>query len=319
MDLPELPRRRSTSLPVPEFEQELLEHIQALGCPKKFVNTIFAKYDYSSVANISIVASIPSSAFYKDEERARYGCMRLRDVVQPILEDHPEAKKGIEMEICSASIGGMQEDWLRGMNHCFTGGRYKPLDRTDIPDFTMIFPTRPDVEATREISQAGASQIGSHFKFPDAKPEIKAMFRHYLSKDQMSDGIGKGCLFHQKFYMAFPKGNRKQEEATRKQGQSSTDETATPPLYAYLGSANFSKAAWGKAVPEVKKKQPASGEMMRLGDVCNYELGVVIRGHDIQGMLEPGSVWEDVVPHQRWTAGYVGRDKPYNSEAWVKH
>jgi hypothetical protein len=36
------------------------------------------------------------------------------------------------------------------------------------------------------------------------------------------------------------------------------------------------------------------------------------------GMLEPGSVWEDVIPHQRWTAGYKGQEKPYNSEVWVK-
>lgn len=309
VDLPELPARRSKSSPTPDFEQELLEHIRALGCPKDFVNSIYARYDYSSVRDVSIVASIPSTAMYKDEERARYGAMRLREVVRPILEETAKGKD-IEMEICTASIGGMQEDWLRGMNHCFTGGRYKPLERTDIPAFTMTFPTRSDVEATREASQAGASQIGSHFKYLDSRSEIKAMFRHYLSKDQASDGTGKGCLFHQKFYMAFPKGTKdKDEKASTK---------STPPLYLYLGSANFSKAAWGKPNPDVKKKQPATGEMMRLADVCNYELGVVVRGRDLLGMLEPGSVWEDVIPHQRWTAGYKGQEKPYNSEVWVK-
>jgi len=283
-----------------------LEHIAALGCPKDFINSIYARYDYSSVADVSIVASVPSSSFYKDEQKSRFGAMRLREIVRPILD---QAKlEEVEMEICTASIGGMQEDWLRGMHHCFTGGRYKPLDRTDIPPFTMTFPTRVDVEATRAQSQAGSSQMGSHFKYADSRPEIKGMFRHYVSKDQVSDGTGKGCLFHQKFYMAFPKGTRQHAE----------DEPSVPPVYLYLGSANFSKAAWGKPTPEIKKKQPATGEMMRLADVCNYELGVVIRGQDLVGMLEPGSKWEDVMPHERWTEGYKGRDKPYNSELWVK-
>lgn len=291
-----------------------MEHIAALGCPKDFINSIFARYDYSSVDNVSIVASVPSSSFYKDDEKARYGAMRLREVVKPILEE--EKVKDVEMEICTASIGGMQEDWLRGMNHCFTGGRYKPLDRTDIPGFTLTFPTRSDVESTREASQEGSSQMGSHFKYAESRPEVKKMMRHYVSKDQASDGTGKGCLFHQKFYMAFPKGTREAEEKARASGQTLPE--SVPPVYLYLGSANFSKAAWGKPTAEIKKKQPASGEMMRLADVCNYELGVVVRGKDLVGMLEEGSRWEDVMPHQRWTEGYKGKDKPYNSEIWVR-
>jgi hypothetical protein len=166
------------------------------------------------------------------------------------------------------------------------------------------------VEGDESLFHGRSIQASGKDRYLDSRSEIKAMFRHYLSKDQASDGTGKGCLFHQKFYMAFPKGTKdKDEKASTK---------STPPLYLYLGSANFSKAAWGKPNPDVKKKQPATGEMMRLADVCNYELGVVVRGRDLLGMLEPGSVWEDVIPHQRWTAGYKGQEKPYNSEAWVK-
>jgi phosphatidylserine/phosphatidylglycerophosphate/cardiolipin synthase-like enzyme len=230
--------------------------------------------------------------------------MRLREIVRPLLKR--AGVEEVQVELCTGSIGGMQADWLRAMLHCFSGGRYDALSSVGYPeDFRITYPTRPDVEATRERSQAGASQIGSHFNWNDAPRTVKDMFRHYRSKDQAPGERGErgnGCLFHQKLYMCFPKG---------------TTDLKTLPIYLYIGSANFSKAAWGKAVPEIKKKQVGK-EMERLADLCNFELGVVVRGEDLPSMLEQGSEWEDVVPHRRDTENFTGRDKPFNSESWVK-
>jgi hypothetical protein len=146
-------------------------------------------------------------------------------------------------------------------------------------------------------------------KWAEAGQEIKDMFHHYRSRDQapgdpMEGETGQGCLFHQKFYMAMPEGT-------------AVTDTATKPLWIYLGSANFTKAAWGKIYIDKRKAKTDPG-CRRLAEGNNFEMGVVVAGEEIESMLEPGSVWHDLIPHERNGAAYAGRDKPYNSEAWVK-
>lgn len=214
--------------------------------------------------------------------------------------------KDVKMEICAGSVGGMQTEWLHPMHHCFTGGGYKSIGKADNdpPPYQITYPTRSDVEATRQMSQHGASQMGCHCKWPNASAEIKSMFRHYRSKDQAPDdlgGPGRGCLFHMKLYMAFAKDA----------------EPTTKPLWMYIGSANFSRAAWGQALPETGKKQQGR-DLQKMNQVNNYELGIVVAGEEIQGMLEEGSVWTDVIPFERNGARYTGQEKPFNSQAWVK-
>lgn len=71
------------------------------------------------------------------------------------------------------------------------------------------------------------------------------------------------------------------------------------PLYMYMGSANFSAAAWGTVMPELRNGVVAKTlAIKRLAGVKNFECGVVIRGRDIAGMLETGN-WEDIVPYVR--------------------
>lgn len=307
VDLPLLPSPRKKGEPTPEFEQELIEHATLLGCPSSFVKTVFGKYDYSSVEDrgIKFVSSVPGS--HSGEAASMYGALRLRNVVAPLVQGQPD----VNMEICTASIGGMQHDWLRSMYHAFTGGQYDNEDSDEIPErFRITFPTRSDVEAARTFSREGASQMGCHAKWPETNNTIKKMFYHYKSKDQ-SEGEpelgedGAGCLFHQKFYMAMPEGTK-------------VTDTATRPLWIYIGSANFTKAAWGQIFLD-KRKQKSSPGFRRLAQGNNFEAGVVVPGDQIEGMLEPGSGWQDLIPHERNGAAYTNKEKPYNSEVWAMH
>jgi hypothetical protein len=308
VDLPLLPVKRSKKDGhPPEFEQELFEHATLLGCPASLINALYGRYDYSSIEErkIRIVASIPGS--FSGESALMYGALRLREVVKPLVKGH----RDVDMEICTASIGGMQPEWLRSMYHAFTGGKYDNEDasKDEIPKhFRMTFPTRADVEASRTISQQGASQIGSHFKWKEADKRIKAMFYHYKSRDQepgdpMEGETGAGCLFHQKLYMAMPEGTKATDNNVR-------------PLWIYIGSANFSKAAWGQCFIDKRRAKSDAGSR-RLANGMNFEIGVVVPGDEIEGMLEKGSVWHDLIPHERNGKPFTGSDKPYNSEQWV--
>ncbi|KAJ9099805.1 hypothetical protein QFC21_003804 [Naganishia friedmannii] len=310
VDLPLLPVKRSKKDgPAPEFEQELFEHATLLGCPATLINELYGRYDYSSVEErkIRIVANIPGS--HSGESALMYGALRLREVVKPLVKGH----RDVEMEMCTASIGGMQPEWLRSMYYAFTGGKYdnENTSKDEIPThFRMTFPTRADVEASRTISKQGASQIGSHFKWKEADKRIKTMFHRYKSRDQEpgdpTEGeTGAGCLFHQKLYMAMPEGTKPTDNNVR-------------PLWIYIGSANFSKAAWGQCVVDKRKLKLDPGAR-RLQSGMNFEIGVVVPGTEIEGMLEKGSVWHDLVPHERNGKPFAGSDKPYNSEQWVKH
>ncbi|KAJ9118141.1 hypothetical protein QFC22_004044 [Naganishia vaughanmartiniae] len=308
VDLPLLPVKRSKKDgPAPEFEQELFEHATLLGCPATLINELYGRYDYSSIEDrkIRIVANIPGS--HSGEQALMYGALRLREVVKPLVKGH----RDVEMEICTASIGGMQPEWLQSMYYAFTGGKYdsEAVDKKEIPQLLrMTFPTRADVEASRTISQQGASQIGSHFKWNEADKRIKAMFHHYKSRDQepgdpMEGETGAGCLFHQKLYLAMPEGTKPTDKDVR-------------PLWIYIGSANFSKAAWGQCFIDKRGPKSDAGRR-RLANGMNFEIGVVVPGDEIEGMLEKGSVWHDLVPHERNGKPFTGNDKPYNSEQWV--
>lgn len=55
---------------------------------------------------VRIVASVPGSK--SGEDAASFGALRLREVVKDII-----GKERVgDMEICTASVGAMNEDWM---------------------------------------------------------------------------------------------------------------------------------------------------------------------------------------------------------------
>lgn len=354
----DLPRRSHPAQQSTEFESNLLDHMASLACPVDFIDSIKGKYDYSAVEHVKIVSSVPSSAYYKDGEENKYGAGRLRMVVKPWLDEarrQAEHKSGrgreinpvLKLELCTATMGGMQQDWIKAMWHAFSGGHHRPVhapktssdrheayiqrttsdiesqqrSQSDGPCFDFVFPTHKDIQTVRPRAAKAAGQIGAHFNWETLDPTLRRQFWHYVSRDQMVQPGGssnqRGCLFHSKSYLAF---------LSNPIASSSESPNLEPPVYMYIGSANFSKAAWGKLIPSVTSRprqyDPAPSkakfqpELNRLADMCNFELGVLVRGKDVEGMLEPGSTWDDIVPYARpqvdeRVTGYRDGDRPY--------
>lgn len=61
-----------------------------------------------------------------------------------------------------------------------------------------------------------------------------------------------------------------------------------------------------------------SGEGVDKTEKCNnFEANVIIPGDLISNMLEPDSLWTDVVPYVRPGRPYdVRTEKPWNSDTW---
>jgi len=80
-----------------------------------------------------------------------------------------------------------------------------------------------------------------------------------------------------------------------------------------VGSANLSQSAWG-ALEQGKKGNEATCNT-KLVKLSNFECGVVIPGHLIEGLLEPGTEsWQSgVVPYVQTGKRYnLPKDRPWN-------
>lgn len=56
---------------------------------------------------------------------------------------------------------------------------------------------------------------------------------------------------------------------------------------------------WGRLAKVNSGLASEAARGLRLEECVNYECGVVIPRHVLLDLLEPGSSWEDVVPHYR--------------------
>jgi hypothetical protein len=186
---------RATSEPS-SFEAGLLAHLQALGTPDVFLDSIRGMYDYSTV-KVHLVTSVPGvCAGIKAE---KHGLLRLRHVIQALDLKLPEKESGeLRLEICAASIGNLSAKWLNGFNDCALGQETIGVagEGCAVPDLRLIYPSVGDVKKAHDSAQDAASNIGCHIRPWDNAPDrIKNIFHHYESKDT-------GRLFHQKLILA---------------------------------------------------------------------------------------------------------------------
>jgi len=280
---------RATSEPS-SFEAGFLAHLQALGTPDVFLDSIRGMYDYSTV-KVHLVTSVPGvCAGIKAE---KHGLLRLRHVIQALDLKLPEKESDeLRLEICAASIGNLSAKWLNGFNDCALGQETIGVagEGCAVPDLRLIYPSVGDVKKAHNSAQDAASNIGCHIRPWDNAPDgIKNIFHHYESKDT-------GRLFHQKLILAYNPRN-----------------TNAPPYYIYVGSANLSQSAWG-ALEQDKKGNEATCNT-KLVKLNNFECGVVVPGHLIEGLLEPGTEsWQSgIVPYVQTGKRYnLPKDRPWN-------
>lgn len=294
-DLPKLSSRSKEE--TTGFEADLLSHLRALGTPEDFVSSIEGMYDYSTV-KVHLVTSAPGT--HSGPRAQQHGLLRLRHVLRKLDLDlaQKKAAEDLRLEICTASLGNLSAGWLKGFFDCATG-----KDSIDAPKtisavpkkLKLFYPTNDDVMAAENEPQPGAGNISCHTRpWSSTSKNIRDLFHHYHSKDT-------GRIFHQKLIMAY---NHR--------------DTIKVPYYVYVGSANLSQSAWG-ALEQDKRGNNDTCDL-KLSKMLNFECGVVIPGHLVESLLEPGTPsWQDgVVPYVQTAEQYTGRDKPWNDPSWVR-
>jgi len=297
-DVPKQPKQKANASA--GFETDLLAHLQHLGTPEEFVDSIRGLYDYSTV-KVNLVTSVPGVCAGNKAER--HGLLRLRRVLLD-LELELLGQKGngqFQLEVCTASVGDLNAKWLTGFYDCALGKEDISISNADndykVPDFKLFYPTVGDVKSAHELAQEAASNIGCHTRpWNKASDEIKNLFHHYESKD-------RGRLFHQKLILAYDPSDKMDSSL---------------PYYIYLGSANLSQSAWGGLEKDKKKNKETCD--VKLVKINNFECGVVIPGQFVPGLLARGTTgWrEGVVPYVQNAARYdIAKDRPWNDPRWV--
>jgi hypothetical protein len=293
----DVPKRSFPSALSPTgFEADILEHVEALGAPEAFLDSIRGAYDYSTV-KVHLVTSVPGTCSGAKAEK--HGLLRLRRIVKGLNLELPEKDESgeLQIEVCTASVGNLTAKWLNGFHDCALGkdtlaasnGTY------EVPKLKLFYPTMQDVNNADEAARDAASNIGCHLRPWDKAPQdVKRIFHHYESKDP-------GKLFHQKFILAYNSKNN-----------------AQLPYYVYVGSANLSQSAWG-ALEHDKRGNEATSDT-KLVKLTNFECGVLVPGHLINEMLEDGTKsWQEgVVPHVQSALPYGRSDKAWNWAGWAK-
>ncbi|GAW13362.1 hypothetical protein ANO14919_027460 [Xylariales sp. No.14919] len=292
----DIPKRSSVATQSPAgFEADLLSHMEALGTPEAFLDSIRGAYDYSTV-RAHLITSVPGACWGAKAEK--HGLLRLRRIVKEMDLKLPEETKELQLEVCTASVGNLNAKWLHGFFDCALGkgalGTYDGI--RDVPKLKLFYPTMQDVKNADEAARDAASNIGCHTRpWYTAPREVKSIFHHYESKD-------RGKLFHQKSILAY-----NPLDSTR------------PPYYVYVGSANFSQSAWGALEHDKRGNESTSDK--KLIKLANFECGVLVPGHLVEGLLEDGTEsWQEgIVPHIQTTLPYnIRKDKAWNDYRWTK-
>ncbi|KAI3325346.1 phospholipase D/nuclease [Xylariaceae sp. AK1471] len=294
----DVPKRSFPSARSPTgFEADILAHMETLGAPEAFLDSIRGTYDYSTV-KVHLITSVPGTCSGAKAEK--HGLLRLRRIIKEMDLKLPEKGDSgkLQLEVCTASIGNLTAKWLNGFHDCALGKDILAAsDGTrEVPNLKLFYPTMQDVNNADEVARDAASNIGCHLRpWNKAPQDVKRIFHHYESKD-------RGKLFHQKFILAYNPNNSTQL-----------------PYYIYVGSANLSQSAWG-ALEHDKRGNEVTSDT-KLVKLTNFECGVVIPGHLIQDMLENGTKsWQEgIVPHIQTAMPYdLSKDKAWNWAGWAK-
>ncbi|GAA5965971.1 hypothetical protein JCM3765_004138 [Sporobolomyces pararoseus] len=346
----QLNQRKAKKSPPTEFERILLYHLNELECPSEFLS-LLSNYDYSLASDIHLVVSQPGVVSTNDFQLRSIG--RLGKLARDLVKE--EERERIKFEVCCGSVGAVKEEWMECVDWLLRGKdpavlekklrkrlllkksneaesaveeegedvdcrrqkkekKKKKRKRTsrassdeekhetedeqreeDEQDWKIVFPPKDYVNTLSEEVKETASNISSFWKtenWSKAPTTIKRLFYQYRSKEP-------GRLFHEKSILWLD----------------SSSPRSTPPLLFYLGSHNFSAAAWGSPAVYGNKSKKMG---LKTEGIGNYEIGIVIRGEKIVEMLEKGSKWEDIVTYERLVERFGEDDIPWVSPAWVK-
>ncbi|KAF4628738.1 hypothetical protein G7Y89_g9417 [Cudoniella acicularis] len=256
----DLPRRPEGQLTDPIdytfFEAELTYFLKAMGLKQSIIDSL-RKFDFSRTAPYAFVHSIGGAHSGSDFKRTGY--CGLGTAVQKL---GLQTEQDLSIDAISGSIGKIDIDFMKAMYLALQGDnglteyecrttlpRTRP-ERRKLPEdikrlFRIYFPLKETVAKSKGGIEAGGTVcMKSHWFDGDAFP--RELFRDCESRRT-------GLLMHSKMIFVRPY-------------QALRDGAVA---WAYVGSANFSEAAWGRLVKDQKTKKPKL-------NCRNWECGVIV-------------------------------------------
>jgi hypothetical protein len=276
IDLPRLPNmQKTTADEITPFGRELLRFLAAMEMEEGVKESILG-FDFSNTSHLAFIHSIGGSHFGTEWKRTGY--CGLGSAIQELGLD---TKLALEIDIVSASIGNLNDDFLKSIYLAAQGddGTTELNWRTNSPpqnkamsknsrgqisstellvsqgiksDFRLYFPSRETVASSKGSLGAGGT-ICFQSRWFDAPT-----FPRFIMRDCRSHR--PGLLMHSKMIFVRP------HKPLRSSSSEGRRECAA---WAYLGSANLSESAWGRLVRDRITKQPKL-------NIRNWECGVVV-------------------------------------------
>ncbi|KAK4052165.1 hypothetical protein OIV83_002460 [Microbotryomycetes sp. JL201] len=269
-----------------QFTIKLLDVLKSLHVPLLWVLP-FINYDFRVADQVRLVHSTPGFWIGWDEIAQGGGHPSMAQLVQAFdLGQQGLTNWSIETQ-CS-SVGTYSKNWLHQFAYSCTGRHPASYysSKTPVPAGTpsqcqvikVIYPTRDEI-----VESWGGVNHGGTIFCPDSAWESAKKMGNLFFKC-----VSKRARvpMHTKTVLALNK--------------------ATHKGFIYIGSHNFSSAAWGTLQTNSKTRQPQLF-------IRNYELGVLLplQGHDESSLQQQAS---DLATYVRPVQPYGPNDKPWRQQ-----
>ncbi|CAD8055701.1 unnamed protein product [Paramecium sonneborni] len=223
--------------------KEFLDHI--LPNSHKFEDLLkikFNDYDFQNI-NIRMIASIPGR--FTENQLYQYGVMRIQSVLnQELINNKFEIPKQISITYQTTSIGQLDNNYIEFFQQCCSGQQIKQPQKLQSKNKSisqMLINKQEDEKSTLKLIYPTSDYIQNQTK---AGPEYANPL--FLRKQQFENPKFPKNIFYKyqgSNYYFWHAGNIPHLKVII---ITSLDEKIDDKTSIYIGSHNFSQAAWGK-------------------------------------------------------------------------
>ncbi|PLW15172.1 hypothetical protein PCASD_14606, partial [Puccinia coronata f. sp. avenae] len=254
---------------VPPFRKTLEDLLERMGVPPPFRKPL-ADHDFRPAA-ANLVVSVQGS----HSADASFGQARLAKELRNLgLQSGPGTGRTATLECQGSSIGSYDMKWINNFYQCASGSPstngsidLNAQSGSPTPPLSVLYPSLHTVRNSKS-GKGGAGTL-----FCNKASWEKADFPQHIFKDTMSKR--SGVMMHVKMILGIFNPDppiESSEHSTRAEEPEKVDETINKDRvgFLYIGSHNFTPAAWGKY-----KSKSGSDDASTL-EISNWELGVVV-------------------------------------------
>ncbi|KAA1070927.1 hypothetical protein PGT21_003858 [Puccinia graminis f. sp. tritici] len=289
---------------VPPFRKTLDDLLDRMGVPLPFRKPL-EDHDFRSAA-ANLVVSVQGT----HPTNSPMGQAHLAEQLKTLgLQSGPGTGRTATLECQGSSIGSYDLKWLNNFYRCASGspptaGTEDPDLQTKTPPLTVLYPSLHTVRNSHS-GKAGAGTL-----FCNKATWEKANFPTHIFADTMSKRTG--VLMHVKMILGLFNSDSSAESTSSTLATASVDKSGARDGrinkdhagFLYIGSHNFTPAAWGKF-----NSKSGSDDSTSL-EISNWELGVVLP-------VKSHAQAEEYVTWQRPTKPYGHRGKD-TSIPWMQ-